>query len=127
MRKVKCGECGKTYDYDEDPFCPKCGAFNQAGREAGAVKRTDGLSEVGHRESFLHKEFHAEEQVRRRSGLDQPPARTVKPAQRSVSPGNRGNQTKQLSPVGRIIWFVFALIALNVIVGLFSALFGMGY
>ena len=29
MRKVRCYECGKTYDYDTDDFCPKCGAFNQ--------------------------------------------------------------------------------------------------
>ena len=28
MRKVRCYECGKTYDYDTDDFCPKCGAFN---------------------------------------------------------------------------------------------------
>ena len=29
MRKVQCAECGKRYDFDEDDFCPKCGAFNQ--------------------------------------------------------------------------------------------------
>ena len=27
MRKVRCHECGKTYDFDTDDFCPKCGAF----------------------------------------------------------------------------------------------------
>ena len=32
MREVKCYECGKTYDYDDDGFCPRCGAFNQPGR-----------------------------------------------------------------------------------------------
>jgi len=29
MRRVRCYECGKSYDYDEEDFCPKCGAFNQ--------------------------------------------------------------------------------------------------
>ena len=29
MRKVKCYACGKSYDYDEDGFCPNCGGFNQ--------------------------------------------------------------------------------------------------
>ena len=29
MRMVRCYECGKQYDYDDDGFCPKCGAFNQ--------------------------------------------------------------------------------------------------
>lgn len=40
---VRCYECGKQYDYDDDGFCPKCGAFNQPargqedGRRAAAV------------------------------------------------------------------------------------------
>ena len=29
MRTVTCYECGKKYNYDEDGFCPRCGAFNQ--------------------------------------------------------------------------------------------------
>ena len=32
MRTVQCYECGKRYDYDEDAFCPRCGAFNQPAR-----------------------------------------------------------------------------------------------
>ena len=28
MRKVHCADCGKTYDYDVDDFCPRCGSFN---------------------------------------------------------------------------------------------------
>lgn len=28
MRKVRCHHCGKGYNYDQDEFCPKCGAFN---------------------------------------------------------------------------------------------------
>ena len=47
MRKVRCYECGKTYDYDTDDFCPKCGAFNQPPKSTtidanGAVIRVDG-------------------------------------------------------------------------------------
>ena len=30
--RVKCGSCGKLYDYDKDELCPKCGAFNQPDR-----------------------------------------------------------------------------------------------
>ena len=29
MRMVRCYECGRSYDYDEDGFCPRCGAFNR--------------------------------------------------------------------------------------------------
>ena len=32
MRRVRCYECGKRYDFDVDDFCPKCGAFNQPDR-----------------------------------------------------------------------------------------------
>ena len=53
MRKVRCYECGKTYDYDTDDFCPKCGAFNQPPKSTtidanGAVIRVDGINERGH-------------------------------------------------------------------------------
>ena len=42
MREVKCYECGKTYDYDDDGFCPRCGAFNQPG--AGRAWRGRGAA-----------------------------------------------------------------------------------
>ena len=28
MRKIRCADCGKSYDYDVDDFCPRCGSFN---------------------------------------------------------------------------------------------------
>ena len=28
MRNIRCADCGKKYDYDEDDFCPRCGSFN---------------------------------------------------------------------------------------------------
>jgi len=28
MRKVKCYQCGRSYDFDQDDFCPRCGSFN---------------------------------------------------------------------------------------------------
>ena len=27
MSKVRCYECKKTYDYDLNDFCPRCGAY----------------------------------------------------------------------------------------------------
>lgn len=39
MRMVRCYECGKQYDYDDDGFCPKCGAFNQPARASAAARR----------------------------------------------------------------------------------------
>jgi len=38
MRKIRCEDCGKTYDYDIDAFCPNCGAFNQPLRDAQTVR-----------------------------------------------------------------------------------------
>lgn len=40
MRKVDCHECGKRYDYDDDGFCPRCGAFNQPARRVSSVTRS---------------------------------------------------------------------------------------
>ena len=45
MQQVQCYECGRRYDYDEDGFCPRCGAFNQPPRESrisadGTIIRT---------------------------------------------------------------------------------------
>lgn len=64
MRRVKCEDCGKPYDYENDAFCPHCGAFNQPGRQSGDIQpntRVDGLNEKGHQNSFLHQEFHGEQ------------------------------------------------------------------
>lgn len=74
MRKVRCYECGKTYDYDTDDFCPKCGAFNQPPKSTtidanGAVIRVDGINERGHAGSFVHEELHEENRERKRMGL----------------------------------------------------------
>ena len=41
MRTVQCYECRKRYDYDEDGFCPRCGAFNQPARSTSSMRRTD--------------------------------------------------------------------------------------
>ena len=79
MRKVHCYACGKGYDYDDDGFCPKCGAFNLPPRSRqigadGAVIRVDGLNERNHANSFLHEELHAEDRKRRKLRLDHPAA-----------------------------------------------------
>lgn len=42
MRMVRCYECGKSYDYDDDGFCPRCGAFNQPAKTAAAVRTAPG-------------------------------------------------------------------------------------
>ena len=75
MRIVKCYDCGRHYNYDDDGFCPKCGAFNQPAPIArvgadGSIVRVDGLNETGHTGSFTHKEYHEEAKERKKSGLD---------------------------------------------------------
>ena len=75
MRKVKCHDCGRSYDYDVDDFCPKCGAFTLPARAShigsdGSVVWSDGINERGHRNSFVHSEYHAENQKRSRTWLE---------------------------------------------------------
>ena len=76
MRIVKCYECGKRYNYDEDGFCPKCGGFNQPKALSrigadGSVVWVDGINRRNHEGSFVHQELHEENRERRGSPLEQ--------------------------------------------------------
>lgn len=75
MRIVKCYECGKRYNYDEDGFCPKCGGFNQPKALSrigadGSVVWVDGIDRRNHEGSFVHQELHEENRERRGSPLE---------------------------------------------------------
>lgn len=75
MRKVKCHDCGRHYDYDVDDFCPKCGAFTLPDRASrigadGSVVWNDGINERGHQNSFVHREYHTENRKRSKSRLE---------------------------------------------------------
>lgn len=59
MRRVKCEDCGKLYDYDYDAFCPRCGAFNQPGKQKSEFGPTVKLEEGG-RDSFFREKFSGE-------------------------------------------------------------------
>ena len=127
MRRVRCYDCGKSYNYDEDCFCPNCGAFNQPQRSLrigadGSVVRVDGINEANHAGSFVHQELHEEKRERRRIGLD----KSVQRIQRTVSrptasrpaptagfqTGSRRQSRKQgKNPVGILVW-IFILIML---------------
>ncbi len=119
MQKVRCYECKKTYDYDEDPFCPQCGAFNQPPKASrinvrGEVERVDGLNERGHSHSFVHAELHKEDAERRRSGLEQT-IRSVpiysKPAARK-----KGSEKQAAGSLLRVIQIViFVLVLVNIL------------
>lgn len=96
MRSVRCYDCGRSYNYDEDGFCPRCGAFNQPQRSLrigadGSVVRVDGLNEATHANSFVHQELHQEKRERRRIGLD----KSVQRIQRAVvrKPGASASRT----------------------------------
>lgn len=129
MRRVRCYECGKRYDFDVDDFCPRCGAFNPPGRSSridadGNVVRLDGLNEVNHRESFVHAELHEENKERRASGLSKGTKRSQEKA--AARPLRTAQKRKQAAPnsMGSIIkWIIVAIIGLNILNGLVSSLF----
>lgn len=102
MQKVRCYECGKGYDYDEDGFCPRCGAFNLPPRQSGStpVIRQEGISERGHAGSFLHKEYHTENRRRRATPLEQRPP----------VPKRKQAETRDLSNAKGIIGFLVFLL-----------------
>ena len=115
MQKVRCYECGRSYDYDEDAFCPRCGAFNLPGREhtvrVGELTedRRDGLSEKGHSGSFLHREFHKEERQRRRLGLDreETPRQAKQPARKAAA---RDREAGGKNPGVAVIIFILLIL-----------------
>ena len=123
MQKVRCYECGRQYDYDEDGFCPRCGAFNQPPRETlvsadGTVVRADGLNERNHTDSFVHRELHSEKRQRRRTGLDKSVARV--PQAEPVSGAKKAGKMT----LGKLIgWAVLAFTILNLLSGVLSRLF----
>ena len=129
MRKVTCYECGKRYDYDDDGFCPDCGAFNAPASPSriaadGSVVWIDGINERNHENSFLHEELHEEERERSWWGLDQKPAGQVvrlgkagKPTTvRAVKPGEK-------KKVPGFLWLILALVVgMNVLLPLIATL-----
>ncbi len=119
MRKIRCYECGKSYDFDVDDFCPKCGAFNQPGKSAsigadGTVVRSEGLNEKNHAGSFVHQEFHAENRVRKAVGLSKGVKRGTKAPPQPLPKRQESWQKKPKSSAQYIIWIVIAIIFVNV-------------
>ena len=128
MRKIRCYECGKGYDYDEEGFCPRCGAFNQPPAMSrvdadGAVVRVDGINEQNHRESFVHRELHAEERQRRKYDLDKDERKIQKGAEKKARPrASAAGARKEITLASLIFKIIFAIIVLNFLSG-FLALF----
>lgn len=123
MRKIRCYECGKSYDFDIDDFCPKCGAFNQPLRNTrigadGSVVHVDGINERNHANSFVHAELHEENRERKAAGLSKGIKRTAKAA---VSrPVQTAYQKERGKASGKgaltvIVWIVFLIIVLNIL------------
>ena len=105
MRKVRCYECGKTYDFDADDFCPKCGAFNQPPRNTrisadGSVIRVDGINEQNHQNSFVHAELHEENRERKAAGLSKGAGAAPEPP--SAVPGRP--LIKRGRPPAKVCW-----------------------
>lgn len=132
MRKVKCYECGKVYDFDQEDFCPKCGAFNQpkkqvqVGADGSLVRsqepviRRDGINERNHAGSFVHRELHQENRARRGTALSKtakrPSPRPANPAKaRLDSPIDwKKTENKKASALesGKVFWWAAVLILL---------------
>lgn len=125
MIKVSCYECGRAYDYEEDAFCPKCGAFNQPPRSArigadGSVVRVDGLNERGHKGSFVHQELHTEDRERRRIGLEKGVRRIPQTSRANPAPSSPkeaalawSKPKKRRNPLQLVGWIIGAMILWN--------------
>ena len=125
MSRITCYECKKKYEYEEDGFCPRCGAFNLRSRgsytvaDNGDIVRVDGINEAGHQNSFVHAEYHAEEQERKKLGLEREarPARAKAGMHRAGASGKISG--KKQNPLGVIFIVIWLLAVFSM---LFSAL-----
>lgn len=131
MRRVRCYDCGKSYNYDEDCFCPNCGAFNQPQRSLrigadGSVVRVDGINEANHAGSFVHQELHEEKRERRRIGLDKsaqriqrtvsrPTASRPAPTAGIQSRDRRQSRQQGNNPVGILVWILILIMLFNLL------------
>lgn len=130
MRRVTCYECEKRYDYDDDGFCPRCGAFNSPPHASrigadGALVWIDGLNERNHKNSFVHEELHDEDRERRRLKLDREAPRQVvrldgagkRAVVRTAVPGRKKS-------VSGLVWVILGLvICVNFLLPLIATLF----
>ena len=128
MRRVRCYECGKGYDYDEDGFCPRCGSFNLPQKASsvgadGTVIRREGINERNHKGSFVHAELHEENRERKAKGLSKGTTRRlIKTTVPNDHTPKQERRTKKGSP---IVWIVLAIIAFNVLANLLGLLVGL--
>ena len=134
MRKVRCYDCGKSYDYDEDGFCPSCRAFNPPRQDLrigadGSVVRVDGLNEINHVNSFVHQELHEEKRERRRVGLDKSVQRTQRTASRAAttkqapvilqSRNDRRARKQTSNPFSVVVWIIILIVIFNLLSRIF--------
>ena len=127
MRKVRCHECGKVYNFDAEDFCPRCGAFTQPPKSTaidadGSVIRVEGINEKNHAGSFAHEELHEENRERRRMGLSKSARQTTaKPRQSWQSQSSAKGKTGKTNWV---FWLVAVIVGLNILGSVLSSLFG---
>ena len=136
MRKVECHECGKSYNYDIDDFCPRCGAFTQPLQthrigSDGSVIRVDGLNEQYHQKSFVHKELHEENRERKGTPLSQGIKRTAPVAVRKKTSvyqvhklsKNGTSSMPERKQKSALAGLIFILVLLNLLTRFFALLF----
>ncbi len=135
MRNVRCGECGKVYDFDVDDFCPKCGAFNQPRRQtqvnaSGSVVRMpedtvrrEGINERNHAGSFVHAEFHEENRQRRGTNLERGTRAAIKIPAKPVEVFKTLSKTRE-TPAKKDIRIVIAIAFIAFLLSFISSLLG---
>ena len=112
MANVRCYECKKAYDYYEDGFCPRCGAFNRPPRASridasGNIVYHEGINEKAHTGSFVHKEYHTENRKRAFTALERDVKRAAGRVTRSTPAVERGGKGAKAG-IGAVIgWLVF--------------------
>ena len=117
MRRISCHECKKTYNYDLNDFCPRCGAYTPPKKHLrfdgrGRIVRLDGINEQNCQGSFVHAERHQEEKQRRQVGLSKTASAAAAPAFTARQGGSKKaaqSSQKKNVPLGIIAFVAYLL------------------
>ena len=107
MTRLKCEECGRSYWYEEDDFCPRCGAYNHPPKASTAVVRVDGINEKGHQGSFSHREVHKEKERRRELKMENRPLSQQSTAGKPIAKQQKKSGNGGIGAILLVLFWLF--------------------
>ncbi len=114
MRRVTCEECGRSYDYDAEDLCPRCGSFNPPPDEGATTLERELLSRFrfAAQADRTHAHTQASEVFQHEGKRVRQRVKTVRrrPAGKTPPVVPAGKGKKKENPVGLVIAILLFLL-----------------